>query len=79
MNKVYSSYQSKKEVANQQQAYLTRHQVLSRYEIANTTLYRWMNDETVNFPKPVKMGPRCVRWKVSELTNWEEQRQTEAA
>ena len=66
-------------MAKQNQNYLPRHKVLSRYEIANTTLYRWMNDETVNFPRPVKMGPRCVRWKVSELEIWEEKRQTEAA
>ncbi|KEQ12445.1 hypothetical protein GZ77_18130 [Endozoicomonas montiporae] len=63
----------------QSELYLTRQQVLGRYRIGNTTLYRWMNDDNVNFPKPVQMGPRCVRWKQSLLEHWEKQRQTEAA
>ncbi|WP_062265277.1 helix-turn-helix transcriptional regulator [Endozoicomonas arenosclerae] len=63
----------------QAQTYLTRQQVLTRYGIGNTTLYRWMNDDTVSFPKSVQMGPRCVRWELSTLEAWEEQRKSEAA
>ncbi|WP_252177481.1 AlpA family phage regulatory protein [Endozoicomonas sp. 4G] len=66
-------------MTQQPQTYLTRQQVLTRYGIGNTTLYRWMQDSEVSFPKPVQMGPRCVRWKMSELEAWEEKRQTEAA
>ncbi|GAA4649670.1 hypothetical protein GCM10023116_19480 [Kistimonas scapharcae] len=59
--------------------YLTRQQVLSRYGIGNTTLYRWISDEDIQFPKPVQLGARCVRFLESALEQWEEKRKTEAA
>lgn len=54
--------------------YLTNQQVRNRYQIGNTTLYRWINDEQTCFPKPHHLGPRCVRWLQSELEAWEAQR-----
>ncbi len=54
--------------------YLTNQQVRKRYQIGNTTLYRWINDEQTHFPKPHQLGPRCVRWLQSELEAWESQR-----
>ena len=66
-------------VTRQSEIYLSRKEVLARYGIGNTTLYRWMNERDVNFPKPLQMGARCVRWKQSELEAWEEKRQTDAA
>ncbi|AMO57528.1 hypothetical protein GZ77_14835 [Endozoicomonas montiporae] len=56
------------------QTYLTRKEVLTRYGIGNTTLYRWMNDEDIQFPKSYSMGIRCARWKITELEEWEQQR-----
>lgn len=53
--------------------YLTNQQVRKRYQIGNTTLYRWINDEQTHFPKPHQLGPRCVRWLQSELEAWESQ------
>ncbi|WP_408014701.1 helix-turn-helix transcriptional regulator [Sansalvadorimonas verongulae] len=29
----------------------------------------------MQFPKPHRLGPRCVRWKISELETWEKSRQ----
>ena len=57
--------------------YLTRKEVLTRYGIGNTTLYRWIQDDSVRFPVPVQLGPRCVRWKLSELERWEAEREQE--
>ncbi|WP_299734845.1 AlpA family phage regulatory protein [uncultured Endozoicomonas sp.] len=54
--------------------YLTNQQVRERYQIGNTTLYRWINDEQTNFPKQHQLGPRCVRWRQSDLEAWESQR-----
>ncbi|GAA4650840.1 hypothetical protein GCM10023116_31230 [Kistimonas scapharcae] len=54
--------------------YLSRTEVLSRYGIGNTTLYRWINDEEIQFPKPIQLGARCVRFLVSSLDQWETQR-----
>lgn len=54
--------------------YLTNRQVRERYQIGNTTLYRWISDEHVGFPQPVQLGPRCVRWDLSQLQAWEARR-----
>lgn len=54
--------------------YLTNPQVRKRYQIGNTTLYRWIGDVQINFPKPHQLGSRCVRWLQSELEEWEAQR-----
>lgn len=54
--------------------YLTNQQVRKRYQIGNTTLYRWIGDEQTAFPKPHHLGPRCARWLQSELEAWESQR-----
>lgn len=57
--------------------YLNRKQLLTRYGIGNTTLYRWIQDSSVRFPIPVQLGPRCVRWKLSALEQWEANREGE--
>ena len=54
--------------------YLTRSQVLSRYSIGNTTLYRWIKDSSVVFPKPMRLGARTVRWSMAKLEKWEAER-----
>ena len=58
--------------------YLTRRQLLTHYGIGNTTLYRWIKDSSVRFPTPVQFGPRCVRWKLSDLKAWELSREEAA-
>ena len=37
------------------------------------TLYRWMRDEKLNFPQPVKINRRWY-WKLGELRAWERSR-----
>ncbi|MBO9495094.1 AlpA family phage regulatory protein [Thalassotalea sp. G20_0] len=59
--------------------YLSRAQVMSRYAIGNTTLYSWINDEELKFPKGRQLGKRCVRWLESELEQWEAKREMAAA
>ncbi|MBO9482274.1 AlpA family phage regulatory protein [Salinisphaera sp. G21_0] len=80
MTNVFQACQSSANVHNRQsEIYLSRQQVLNRYGISNTTLYRWIQDDAVSFPQSVQMGPRSVRWKVVDLEAWEEKRQTETA
>lgn len=50
----------------------TRKQVLERYDIGNTTLYRWLQEGL--FPQPVRYGPRTIRWRESDLVDWESDR-----
>ncbi|WP_257294933.1 AlpA family transcriptional regulator [Endozoicomonas sp. YOMI1] len=52
--------------------YVSRLGVMNRYGIGSSTLYRWM--EAGHFPKPIRFGPRCIRWKLEDLEAWEAER-----
>ncbi len=54
--------------------YLTRQEVLARYRIGNTTLYRWISDKKINFPQQTHLGARCIRFRESDLEAWEAER-----
>ena len=47
---------------------LRREEVETRCGIARTTIYRLMR--AGQFPEPVKVGPRAVRWPASEIEAW---------
>ena len=47
---------------------LTRTEVQTRCGIARTTIYRLMR--AGQFPEPVRIGPRAVRWPECELEAW---------
>ena len=47
---------------------LRREEVESRCGIARTTIYRLMRSG--EFPEPIKVGPRAVRWPASEIEAW---------
>ena len=61
------------------ETHFTARQVAGDIGISIATLYRWMKDDTINFPRPVKYGHRCVRWRKSDYENWKEQRAEAAA
>lgn len=42
--------------------------VLAKFEISETTLRRWMDEEA--FPRPRQLGPRAVGWMAAEVDNW---------
>lgn len=47
---------------------LTRQQVEARCGIGRTTIYRLMR--AGEFPEPVRIGPRAVRWIEAEIAAW---------
>ena len=47
---------------------LTRQQVEARCGIGRTTIYRLMR--TGEFPAPLRIGPRAVRWPEAEIVAW---------
>ena len=47
---------------------LRRVEVENRCGLATSTIYRKMSEGT--FPKPVKVGPKAVRWWESEIDQW---------
>ena len=49
--------------------YLNRLDVLDRYGIGSSTLYRWIGSGY--FPKPMRFGSRCIRWKTQDLEAWD--------
>ena len=44
---------------------MTRKQVEDRCGLARSTIYRMM--ESGSFPKPVRIGPKAVRWRSDEV------------
>ena len=47
---------------------LRREEVETRCGIARSSIYRLMR--TGQFPEPVRVGPRAVRWPASEIEEW---------
>ena len=47
---------------------LRREEVETRCGIARTTISRLMR--CGEFPEPIKVGPRAVRWPASEFEEW---------
>ncbi len=47
--------------------------VASRYNVSDMTLYRWLRDERMQFPRPHYFG-RFRYWRLSDLTAWERER-----
>ncbi|WP_420797691.1 helix-turn-helix transcriptional regulator [Candidatus Sororendozoicomonas aggregata] len=53
--------------------YLKASEVINRYNTSKSAWYRWVSEGIA--PKPVKIGPRCVRWKLTDLVKWEADRE----
>ena len=47
---------------------LTRRQVQARIGLGTSTLYRLMRQR--DFPPPLKIGGKCVRWRENEIEAW---------
>lgn len=47
---------------------LRRDEVERRCGIRRSTVYRLMQEE--DFPAPVRIGPRAVRWRESDIDAW---------
>ncbi|WP_454184659.1 helix-turn-helix transcriptional regulator [Parvibaculum sp. MBR-TMA-1.3b-4.2] len=52
------------------QKLLRRAEVTERYGIPRSTLYDLIAKG--RFPRPVKVSPRFVAWRIEDLTGWEE-------
>jgi prophage regulatory protein len=46
--------------------------VLKVTGLGRSTIYRWIADGT--FPPPVRLGPRAVAWRWSDLDRWTQSR-----
>ena len=55
--------------------FLPARTVWERYGVTAMSLYRWLADEQMDFPKPVYFG-RFRHWRLSDLIAWEMTRPT---
>lgn len=52
-------------------------QLLQRYSISHSALYRWANDPTLNMPKPALVIAKRKYWRLADLEAWEASLPTE--
>lgn len=48
-------------------------QIANRYSVHEKTIWRWARNG--QFPKPVRLTAGCVRWRESDLAEWEARRE----
>lgn len=62
---------------NEVSTFLTGPQVQARYQKSHVSIWRWMKDEALGFPAPIKIN-RLNYWKLSDLEAWEAAQVNEA-
>lgn len=50
---------------------LTRKEVEHIIGLKRSTIYDWMRSG--RFPRPMRLGPKAVRWRQSDITTWMEE------
>ena len=50
------------------QVLLRRREVEERYSLSRSTIYAMMSEG--RFPRPINVGRRSVRWRLSDLESW---------
>ena len=50
--------------------FLTGPDVQARYRKSHVTIWRWMNDANLGFPKPIQIN-RLNYWRLADLEAWE--------
>jgi predicted DNA-binding transcriptional regulator AlpA len=53
--------------------YLTAKQLQSRYAVSDMTIWRWLHQEGLNFPRPIVINRRRL-WLEDDLIAWEHSR-----
>lgn len=38
-----------------------------RLEISKATLYRWVKDPKLGFPRQINIGPRVAAWRIADI------------
>lgn len=60
------------------ETFLSDRQLGDRYGVHRLTPRRWLREDPT-FPKPVRLTPGCVRWKLSDIEAWEAAKAASAA
>jgi predicted DNA-binding transcriptional regulator AlpA len=56
-----------------QQTFIPAGQLRARYGISAMTVWRWLQDKPLGFPRPIRINRRRF-WKLAELEQWEASR-----
>lgn len=57
--------------------YLSDKQLAERYGVTRPTIWRWVKEREL--PEPLKLAPRCTRWRLHEIEAWENNRPARAS
>lgn len=57
--------------ASSENTFLTVEQVAKRYGVSTDSIWRWKRNG--DLPAPVRVGPNCTRWRLSDLIEHESQ------
>ncbi|KQO45717.1 hypothetical protein ASF24_11180 [Methylobacterium sp. Leaf86] len=53
------------------EGYCTYKQVQARLQISNSTMHSWLKQKKNQLPKPVRIGPRAMRFSVQDILDYE--------
>jgi len=56
------------------QTYLPASQVRARYGVSDMSLWRWLKNEDLAFPHPIRINNRRF-WRLNDLEAWEASRE----
>lgn len=56
-----------------QTTYLPARAVRARYGVSDMSLWRWLRDEALGFPQPIRVNGRRF-WQIAQLEAWEASR-----
>ncbi|TDV89216.1 AlpA family transcriptional regulator [Halomonas alkaliantarctica] len=51
--------------------YLSVKRIADRLDVGESTIWRWVSEKS--FPKPMRVGKRVTRWRLSDVQRWEEE------
>jgi predicted DNA-binding transcriptional regulator AlpA len=57
----------------ERECFLPAAQVRQRYGVTDMSLWRWLKDESLAFPRPMRIKGRRF-WRLAELRAWEDAR-----
>lgn len=58
---------------------LRRAEVEKKVGVGPATIYRWLSRPDNDFPRPIRVGVKAVRWRSDELDGWLESRERAGA
>lgn len=51
--------------------------ISEKFSVTRSTIYRWLQDPQMGFPKPIKIG-HSTRWDEAEINSWVEAQKVKA-